>query len=110
MGTVTAASRGPQGTVYLLHFQRPYRHARHYLGITTDLNARLADHAAGRGARLMEVISAAGIGFTLARTWQGTRALERQLKNRHNSGRLCPICRAEQRAATPGRTDADGTT
>jgi hypothetical protein len=47
----------------------------------------------------MEVISAAGIGFTLARTWQGTRALERQLKNRHNSGRLCPICRAEQRAA-----------
>ena len=21
-----------QGTVYLLHFRRPYRHARHYLG------------------------------------------------------------------------------
>ncbi|MBB5085041.1 putative GIY-YIG superfamily endonuclease [Nonomuraea endophytica] len=30
------------GTVYLLHFAQPYRHARHYLGWTTDLQARLA--------------------------------------------------------------------
>jgi len=96
----TAASRVPQ-TVYLLHFDRPYRHARHYLGVTTDLNARLAQHAAGRGARLMEVITAAGIGFTLARTWHGSRSLERQLKNRHNSVRLCPICRAAANTVPP---------
>ena len=106
MSKTTSPSRGPQGTVYLLHFDRPYRHAHHYLGFTTDLNSRLADHASGRGARLMEVITAAGIGFTLARTWQGTRGLERQLKNRHNSSHLCPICRAAKRAAPDG-TDAD---
>jgi hypothetical protein len=34
------------GTVYLLHFDRPYRHARHYLGWAEDLDNRLAEHAA----------------------------------------------------------------
>jgi hypothetical protein len=54
------------GIVYLLHFDRPYRHARHYLGQwAQDLDARLADHDAGRGARLTAVVKAAGIGWTL---------------------------------------------
>jgi predicted GIY-YIG superfamily endonuclease len=78
---------------YLLHFERPYRHARHYLGYASDLDARLAEHRAGRGARLIQVIIRAGIDFTLARTWEGDRALERQLKRRHASPRLCPLCR-----------------
>lgn len=81
------------GTVYLLHFDRPYRHARHYLGWTTDLDARLAAHTTGRGARLLEVITAAGIGFTLARTWPGTRTRERQLKQQGGRSRCCPLCR-----------------
>ncbi len=80
------------GTVYLLHFDRPYGHARHYTGWTTDLTARLAEHAAGRGARLLAVVTAAGIGWTLARTWTGTRALERSLKRWHGASRYCPIC------------------
>lgn len=79
--------------VYLLHFNRPYKHARHYLGSTNNLNARLERHRAGNGARLIEVITQAGIGFTLARTWEGGRTLERRLKNWHNSPKLCPICR-----------------
>jgi len=66
-------NRSPVGTVYLLHFDRPYRHARHYLGWATDPDARLTRHAAGEGARLLEVVHAAGIGWTLARTWVGTR-------------------------------------
>ena len=105
--TTTKSRAGKiQGTVYLLCFSDFYRHAHHYLGFTTDLDARLAAHAAGRGARLLEVITEAGIGFTLARTWQGTRSLERQLKNRHNSGRLCPICRAaEPTGPVPAEAD-----
>jgi hypothetical protein len=75
--------------VCLICFQQPYRHAKHYMGWTTDLDARLRAHAVGRGARLMEVITAAGIGFTLARTWPGTRNLERRLKNRGGHARLC---------------------
>lgn len=79
-------------TVYLLHFTEPYKHARHYLGFALDLDARLARHLAGNGARLIEVITQANIGFVLARTWEGDRKLERRLKNRHNSPQLCPIC------------------
>jgi hypothetical protein len=37
--------------VYLLHFDTPYRHARHYLEYAADLDVRLAQHRAGRGAR-----------------------------------------------------------
>lgn len=50
---------------YLLHFHTPFRHARHYLGTTNDLPARTARHQAGDGARLVEVITQAGIGFVL---------------------------------------------
>jgi predicted GIY-YIG superfamily endonuclease len=81
------------GTVYLLHFDRPYVHARHYTGWTTDLTVRLAEHANGRGARLLAVVTSAGIGWTLARTWTGTRSLERALKRRHGASRFCPMCR-----------------
>jgi predicted GIY-YIG superfamily endonuclease len=88
------------GTVYLIHFDRPIGdlnnprgQARHYLGYTDDLNARLEAHRQGNGARLMEVVTEAGISWTLARTWQGDRTLERKLKDRHNAPKLCPICR-----------------
>jgi predicted GIY-YIG superfamily endonuclease len=86
--------------VYLLHFDRPYRHARHYLGFTTNLEQRLALHAKPDGNshhRLMQVLYAAGIGFKLARTWKGDRTLERQLKRRKSSPDLCPLCRAARR-------------
>jgi predicted GIY-YIG superfamily endonuclease len=85
--------RDVPGVVYLLHFERSYAHAAHYMGWTEDLNSRLARHRSGDGARLLAVIKAAGIGWTLARTWPGTRALERRLKNRGGHARLCPICR-----------------
>ena len=79
--------------VYLIHFDTPYKHARHYLGSTHDLEARLERHRQGGGARLIEVIAEHGITWRLARTWEGGRELERRLKNRHNSPRLCPLCK-----------------
>lgn len=84
------------GHVYLLHFDRPYRHARHYLGYTQkDVDGRVELHRAGKGARLMEVIVEAGIDFTCVRIWYGGRRLERRLKNRKHADRLCPICRGK---------------
>jgi predicted GIY-YIG superfamily endonuclease len=80
------------GVVYLLHFDRPYRHASHYTGWTSNLDGRLADHAAGHGARLLAVIHDAGIGFTLARTWPGSRSRERALKRQGGASRRCPLC------------------
>ena len=80
------------GTVYLLHFNRPYRHASHYTGWTTDLPARLAEHTAGHGARLLAVAAAHGIGWRLARTWPGSRHTERALKRQGGASRRCPLC------------------
>src|SRR5262245_27533792 len=59
--------------VYLIHFNKAYRHARHYIGFTTNLDKRITDHLCGMGARLMEVITNAGIEWRVARTWQGDR-------------------------------------
>lgn len=87
-----SAGARPGGTVYLLHFSAPYRHARHYTGWTDDLAARLAAHKAGRGARLVAVVKAAGITFTLARTRPGTRADERAIKKAGGACRYCPLC------------------
>lgn len=88
-------------TVYLIHFEEPYRHARHYLGVAVDLEERLRQHHAGTksgGARLMEVVSQAGIAWRVVRVWEGGRGLERRLKRWHGSARLCPICQAERKS------------
>jgi predicted GIY-YIG superfamily endonuclease len=78
--------------VYLIHFNRAYRHAKHYLGYSENLDKRITDHLCGMGARLMEVITGAGIEWKVARTWKGDRKLERKLKNRKHAPLLCPIC------------------
>jgi predicted GIY-YIG superfamily endonuclease len=83
---------GRPGVIYMLHFDRPYRHAKHYVGWTDDLFDRLDQHAAGRGARLVAVIWHAGIGFTLIRICEGTRATERAIKNDGGAVRYCPAC------------------
>lgn len=84
------------GTIYLIHLDTPYKHARHYLGFSTHLKARLDHHRNGSGARFMQVVTEAGIDWNVVRTWKGTRELERHLKSRHNSGQLCPICSKEK--------------
>jgi hypothetical protein len=90
------------GTIYLLHFEKPYHHARHYLGWTeaNSLDDRLHHHRNGNkeGSKLMAAVSKAGIGFTIARLWAGTRHDERKLKNQKNASKqLCPICIKERR-------------
>lgn len=85
------------GTVYLLHFSRPVRHARHYLGWTVreDANARFQRHASGQGSGLVRAAIAAGATVELARTWeQKDRHFERALKNQRDGCGLCPLCRA----------------
>lgn len=85
-------TRDVDGVVYLLHFDRAYKHARHYTGWTSDLPARLEEHAAGHGARLLAVLAAHGITWQLARTWTGTRGRERRLKIQGGASRRCPLC------------------
>src|SRR5438105_4055488 len=84
---------GVPGTVYLVHFDSPFGHARHYTGWAANLEGRLWHHANATGANLLRHVRAAGIGWTLARTWQATRRKERSLKNSGGASRYCPICK-----------------
>jgi predicted GIY-YIG superfamily endonuclease len=87
----------PPGIIYMLHFSQPYKHARHYVGWTQDLLDRLDTHAKGHGARLVAVITHAGIGFTLVRICEGTRRTERAIKNAGGAVRYCPACTTHPR-------------
>ena len=107
-----APNSGQMGIVYLLAFDEPVGHAWHYRGWTGDartrtwrlglrsdsrrLPKRLRKHAEGRGARLLAVARARGIGWTLADFRPGDRNEERRLKN---SGaycrRDCMFCKAD---------------
>jgi hypothetical protein len=51
------------GTVYVLHFEPAYKHARHYIGWTsdTDVTARLNVHLQGRGSPLVRAAVQAGV-------------------------------------------------
>jgi hypothetical protein len=82
------------------------RHIQHW---AEDLDRRQAQHQTGGGARLIEVITQAGISFRLARIWPGvTRARERQLKNQGGASRRCPICHDQRPTQHAGRNQAAG--
>ena len=80
--------------VYLIHFDRPYKHARHYVGSTAwSVKRRCQHHADGTGARLMQVVTEAGITWRVVRIWRGQgRKWERQIKNHGHVRLLCPVC------------------
>lgn len=90
-----ATPEGVVGTVYLACLERRIGSgARHYLGWTSDPEARVADHRAGRGAKLLKLAKREGVAWEITRTWEGkTRAFERELKNRKNAAQLCPNCK-----------------
>lgn len=84
-------------SVYLLHFSRPYKHAKHYIGWAKRLEERIAHHRNGTGARLTQVVASAGIDLLLARTWKDKgKDFERKLKNCKKASEFCPICSGEK--------------
>ena len=64
-------------------------------------------HASGTGARLVEVIWQAGIGFTLVRISEGTRHTERAIKNAGGAVRYCPACTPRPRNGRWGAMPTD---
>lgn len=93
------------GTIYLIHFSAPFKHARHYVGWakqsftvdTAERSARIKKHRSGGGARLLKAVNAAGLAWKVVRCWPGTRTQERQIKNQKGAPRLCPRCREERK-------------
>lgn len=82
--------------VYILHYDKPLKHARHYVGATRDLEARMEKHRQGHStARITAAFHDQGSTFVVARTWITEQAfqLERWIKKHyHHVPRLCPIC------------------
>lgn len=87
-------SKESKGSVYLIHFDVPYEHAKHYIGYTPySVESRFEKHKAGKGARLLQVLNEKGIDYKIAKVWENEdRNFERRLKNQKNAPRLCPIC------------------
>jgi len=103
--TLGPAAAGVPGTIYLLHFDKPFRHATHYLGWADDLHDRLAKHGTSAGANLLWHVRRAGITWRCARTWTGDRFRERRLKSQGGKARMCPICRPALAAKLAAGTD-----
>lgn len=92
-------------SLYLLCIDPPYQHARHYLGYASKLGRRILEHRAGHGSKLTSAAVAAGSELILVRTWpNGTRAMERTVKNRGDTKRKrgsshlrdrCPRCQGK---------------
>lgn len=76
------------GIIYMLKFSEPIGNPNHrngqaqfYLGYTTNLDQRIAEHRAGTGACITAAAVAQGRELHLVLVIpQGTRKLERQLK------------------------------
>lgn len=97
MSAASVASR-PVAGCYLLHFDPPYKHARHYLGWADDIERRVREHlsAGSKASPLVRAALAAGCKVRLARVWAAySRDWERSTKNGRNVPRLCPECRAQ---------------
>lgn len=88
------------GTVYILHFDKPFpsfrngkvHYLNHYVGWATNLEGRLHHHRSGSGAKLLKAVNQAGIQYSIVVDHPGDRHLERAIKNVKNTKTFCPIC------------------
>ena len=87
-------------TVYLIHFDKPFGHAQHYVGVCKserDVQERFREHGASNGSRLCRAAVQAGVKLMLARVWLDVpRYFELKLKGR-GKRKLCPICQEQSR-------------
>ena len=92
------------GTVYLINFSDPVGHNRHYRGWTgrADWADRFREHVTGRGAKLTRRAVRLGVEMTVVRTWPGTPAREKQIKQQGSAFRQCPVCTPMKRMYPDG--------
>jgi hypothetical protein len=88
--------------VYLLHFDRGFKHARHFVGATTNADEARA-LARGEVPRIdnpmLNAARLAGVRFSVERIWSGghAEALNRRIAGNH--AKICPACATERREA-----------
>jgi len=67
--------------VYLIHFDKPLGHARHYVGYSANLTNRWLRHNQSSGSALLRACNQRGIKYHIARVWLDVeQSLERKIK------------------------------
>ena len=87
--------------VYVMHFEPPFKHARHYVGFTEhdDVATRLDEHLKGAGSRLVRAVAKAGHAVHIAHVFIGAdRHFERRIKNHKDVCQWCRLCGRKERA------------
>jgi len=77
----------------MLHFSDFLAHARHYIGRSKALGARLRRHQQGRGSAITRAAVAHGLALEFGFVMMGCRHDEKMLKRMKNASRYCLICR-----------------
>ncbi len=82
--------------VYLLHFEPAYKRARHYIGVC---RAPFLTSALARGevpiinVPLLNAARAAGVTFSVQRTWPGTESERARFRSQKAAKQFCAMCR-----------------
>lgn len=84
--------------LYVIHFDKKYKHAGHYTGIAINPEQRFVEHCKGTGARLTEVVSGQQINMRLSilkrfRGFSKAHLEEKRLKKWNNARKYCSICK-----------------
>jgi hypothetical protein len=93
---VRIAVENSRAMVFLLHFDPPYRHARHRYVSALDratLDRQLAAVHNGGGNGLLFAAKANGVAIEVVRSWDGGRCRAQQLRKCGSAARACPTCR-----------------
>lgn len=81
--------------VYLLHFDRPFHHIRHFLTVAPkealSVGGGVSAAVVARSP-LLDAALGAGVSITVTRTWNGDAVRAQQLQAHANSRRYCPVC------------------
>lgn len=81
--------------VFLLHFDQPFHHVRHFLTAADSIEAE-PGHVAPleliQASTTLEAAMKCGITARVARTWPGTQFTASRLRSLKNSSKLCPLC------------------
>lgn len=88
------------GEVYIIHFDKKYKHCQHYIGFTTiGVKNRIAKHKAGNGAALLRALNTHGVSYNVSVIFPNVpQEFEFKLKSWKNSKKICPICKYNKKA------------
>lgn len=92
-----------EGLIFLLHFDKPYRNAKHFLGFLDGyIGEPLTNETLVQQPledRLVEMLNTVGhAGWQITYQQSGTREEFEHIKARRNHGRLCSVCRGVSNA------------